>query len=121
MPKPVESHGVMVGLVGEASCVAIKASSLKAYDPGLKLGNEPIPYLGDTTFRSLGAPMAIHFTSDKSREHLKTQLLSMLENVDAPSITCQQKLKLFKVSICPRLTGHLSVSDLPVSWLQNHL
>ena len=33
----------------------------------------------------------------------------------------QQKLKIFKVSICPRLTWDLSISDLPVSWLQNNL
>ena len=45
----------------------------------------------------------------------------MLEKVDATSITCQQKLKLFKVSICPCLTWDLSISDLPVSWLQSHL
>ena len=101
--------------------VAIKASSGKAFDPGLKLGNEPIPYLGDTTFRFLGAPVAIHSTSEESREHLKTKLLSMLEKVDATPITRQQKLKLFKVSICSRLTWDLSISDLPVSWLQNHL
>ena len=45
----------------------------------------------------------------------------MLEKVDATSITCQQKMKLFKVSICPHLTLDLSISDLPVSWLWNYL
>ena len=49
------------------------------------------------------------------------KITSMLEKVDATPITRQQKLKLFKVSICPRLTWDLSISDLPVSWLQSHL
>ena len=83
--------------------------------------SQPIPYLGDTTFQFLGAPVAVHSTSDETREHLITKLASMLEKVDATSITGQQKLKLFKVSICPRLTWDLSISDLPVSWLRNHL
>ena len=63
--------------------------------------------------------MAVHSTSDETREHLITKLASMLEKVDATSITRQQKLKLIKVSICPRLTWDHSISDLPVSWLRN--
>ena len=97
--------------------VPIKASTGKAYNPTLKLNNEPIPYLGETTFRFLGAPVAIHSTSDQSREHLVSKLTSMLQKIDATSITRQQKLKLFKVSLCPRLTWDLSISDLPISWL----
>ena len=107
--------------VSKCVTVAIKASTGKAYNPNLKLKNETIPYLGETTFRFLGAPVAIHSTSDQSREHLVAKLTSMLEKVDATPITRQQKLKLFKVSICPRLTWDLSISDLPVSWLQSHL
>ena len=97
--------------------VAIKASTGKAYNPNLKLNNEPIPFLGETTFRFLGAPVAIHSTSDQSREHLVSKLMSMLEKIDATSITRQQKLKLFKVSICPRLTWDLSISDLHANLL----
>ena len=65
--------------------------------------------------------MAIHPTSDQSREHLVSKLTSMLQKIDATSITCQQKLKIFKVSLCPRLTWDLSISDLPISWLQSQL
>ena len=101
--------------------VAIRASSGKAYNPNLKLGNECIPYLGDTTFHFLGAPVAIHATSVQTREHLIGKLFTMLQKVDAVPITRQQKLKLFKVAICPRLTWDLATSDLPISWLQNHL
>ena len=101
--------------------VAIKASTGRAYNLNLTLSDQPIPYLGDTTFRFLGAPVAIHSTSAETREHLATKLSAMLQKVDNTSITCQQKLNLFKVCICPRLTWDLSISNLPVSWLQNTL
>ena len=65
--------------------------------------------------------MAIHATSVQTREHLIGKLFTMLQKVDAVPITRQQKLKLFKVAICPRLTWDLATSDLPISWLQNHL
>ena len=78
--------------------IAMKASTTKAYNPNLTFSGQPIPYLDDTTFRFLGAPVAVHSTSDETREHLITKLASMLEKVDATSITRQQKLKLFKVS-----------------------
>ena len=77
--------------------VAIKASTGRAYNPNLTLSDQPIPYLGDTTFRFLGAPVAIHSTSAETREHLVTKLLAMLQRVDNTSITRQQKLNLFKV------------------------
>lgn len=65
--------------------------------------------------------MAIHATSVQSREHLIGKLSTMLQKVDEVPITCQQKLKVFKVAICPQLTWNLATSDLPISWLQNHL
>ena len=101
--------------------VAIKASTGRAYNPSLTLSDQSIPYLGDTTFRFLGAPVAIHSISAETREHLVNKLSTMLQRVDDTSITRQQKLKFFKVCICPRLTWDLSISDLPVSWLKNTL
>ena len=44
-----------------------------------------------------------------------------MQRIDDTSVTRQQKLKLFKVSICPHLTWDLSILDLPVSWLWNTL
>ena len=111
----------MAANVPKCVTVAIKASTGRAYNPNLTLSGQPIPYLTDTNFQFLGAPVAIHSTSDESREHLVTKLSSMMQRIDDTFVTCQQKLKLFKVSICPRLTWHLSILDLPVSWLRNTL
>ena len=97
--------------------VAIKTSTGKAYNPDLTLNKEPIPYLGNSTFHFLGTPVAIHFTTAETINHLVTKLSSMLQKVDDVPITRQQKLKLFRICICPRLTWDLSISDLPISWL----
>ena len=97
--------------------VAIKASTGKAYNPDLTLNKESIPYLDNSTFHFLGAPVAIHSTAAETRNHLVTKLSSMLHKVDDVPITRQQKLKLFRICICPRLTRDLSISDLPIWWL----
>ena len=107
--------------VPECVGVAIKTSTGRAYNPNLTLSDQPIPYLGDTTFWFLGAPVAIHSTSAETREHLATKLSVMLQRVDNTSITRQQTFNLFKVCICPHLAWDLSISNLPVSWLQKTL
>ena len=92
--------------------VAITASTGRAYNPNLTLRDQPIPYLGDVIIRFLGVPVA---TSAETRNYFVTKLSAMLQRADNTSITRQQKFKLFKISICPRLTLDLSISDLPVS------
>ena len=94
--------------------VAIKASTGKAYNPDLTLNKEPIPYLGDSTFHFLGAPVAIHSTAAETRNHLVTKLSSMLRKVDDVPITRQQKLKLFRICICPHRPG-ISLSQTCLS------
>lgn len=101
--------------------VAIKANTGKVYNPNLVLSGHTIPYLGDNTFRFLGTPVAIHSTSTESREHLVAKLRVMLEKIDVTPITQQQKLQGFRACMCPRLTWDLSITDLPISWLQNTL
>jgi hypothetical protein len=41
--------------------------------------------------------------------------------VDATLLSKQQKLLLYKLAVCPRLTWDLSVNFLPVSWLKTTL
>ena len=67
--------------------VAIKASTGKAYNPDLTLNKESIPYLDNSTFHFLGAPVAIHSTAAVTRNHLVTKLSSMLQKVDDVPIT----------------------------------
>ena len=65
----------------------------------------------DSTFCFLGAPVSLHDTNMQARAGLLEKLRGLLQKVDATMVTQQQKLKLFKVAICPCLTWDLSVSD----------
>ena len=67
--------------------LAIHSSSGKPYDPELTLNGEPIPYIGDSTFCFLGAPLSVHSTSAQAREGLLRKLRFLLEKVDATLIT----------------------------------
>ena len=59
-----EGQGSQVGRdEGQGSQVCqsgIPGSSAQGYDPSLKLQGDTIPFIGDSTFRFLGAPITIH-------------------------------------------------------------
>ena len=56
--------------VPKCMSLAIRASSGKPYDPKLTLNEEAVPYIGDSTFHFLGAPVSLHNTSMQARESL---------------------------------------------------
>ena len=76
----------------------------RVYDPKLTLCGQDIPFIGNTTFRFLGAPVSVHNIHEKVRSDIVTKLESMLSQVDATLVTCRQKLRLYRDAICPRLT-----------------
>ena len=99
--------------VPKCMSLAIRVSSGKPYDPKLTLNKEAVPYIGDSTFHFLGAPVSLHNTSMQARESLLEKLRSLLQKVDATLVTRRQKLKLYKVGICSRLAWDLSQTSLP--------
>ena len=50
-----------------------------------------------------------------------SKLSVLVEKVDKTLLSAQQKLLLFKLAICPRLTWDLWVNHFPVSWLESTL
>ena len=56
--------------VPKCMSLAIRASSGKPYDPKLTLNEEAVPYIGNSTFHFLGAPVSLHNTSMQARESL---------------------------------------------------
>ena len=101
--------------------LAVQASSGGAYDPKLTLSSEPIPYISTSTFRFLGTPISIHSSSDQARGALLQKLQSMLEKVDNTLLSRQQRLLLYRVGVCPRLSWDLSTSELSITWLKSTL
>ena len=101
--------------------MAIQSSTGRAYDPKLPLSGLPIPFIGASTFRFLGTLISIHSSVAKAKEALLSKLQSLLDRVDRSLVSRQQKLLLFKVSICPCLTWDLTTAQLSTTWLKSML
>ena len=56
---------------------------------------------------------------------IKSQVLNkltrLLERVDGTPVTRQQKLRLYRVGICPRMSWDLAINNLPLSWVTGTL
>ena len=55
------------------------------------------------------------------RENLKLQLSDLLFKVDKSLVSRRQKLKLYSLAICSRLSYPLSLFSLLLSWLERSL
>ena len=86
---------------------AIQSSTGKIADPCLTLSGQQIPSIGKNT--------------NRARAEIKNRLLSMLQLVDQSGVTRLQKLKLYKLAICPRLTWLLTIQEYPASWIEKEL
>lgn len=63
----------------------------------------PIPLIGITTFKFLGAPVSIHHIQKETRSALVTKLERLLSRVDATVVMGQHKLRLYKDTVCTLL------------------
>ena len=111
----------MEAKVPKCCSLAIHASSGKPYDPQLLLNDKVIPYIGTTTFKFLGSPISVHSNEMEVRKVLLEKLERLLMKVDATSVTRQQKCKLYKLAILPRLAWDLSITAFPISWVEKTL
>ena len=89
--------------------------------PALLIGGESIPTVEDDTFKFLGMPVRFYKNSSSARESLKMSLQQMLVSTDETPLTRQQKLRLFKFGVCPRLSWPFLIENLPISWLEQDL
>ena len=98
--------------------LAFHSSTGVLVDPGLELSGQSIPFTGS---RFLG--MTVEVPQDKAgaRKKLLQKLDSMLQAVDKIPLTRQQKLKLYKLAICPRLTWLLTVEEYSITWIEKEI
>ena len=107
--------------VPKCHSLGIRASTGKAVDPGLSIAGEAIPSVDDNSFKFLGMPVRVHNDNTTAKFSLKENLQRMLEVVDQAPVTRQQKLRLFKQGICPRLSWPLLMEDFSITWLERDL
>jgi len=56
-----------------------------------------------------------------TKEALTANLDRMLQAVDTCPSTKNQKLRLYKAGICPRLSWLLLIEELPITWIEREL
>ena len=56
-----------------------------------------------------------------AKQELKARLKHLLQAVDGCLVTRHQKLKLFKLGICPRLNWLLTIYKYPITWIEREL
>ena len=107
--------------VPKCCTMCFQASTGRKIDPGLSLNGEMIPATGDDGFKFLGMLVRVHNYNNDARTSLLKNLKRMLEVVDRSPVTCHQKIRLYKLGICPRLSWTLMVEEFPLTWLERCL
>ncbi len=77
--------------------------------------------MGNNTFKFLGLPIQVPCDTHVARTAIRQSLDRMLQAVDQCPVTRKQKLKLYKLGICPRLTWPLTIQEFPMTWLERNL
>ena len=91
------------------------------FDPNIAIGGEKVPYGGDNEIKFLGLPVDLDLSVSKRQELLLQRLRVFCERVDTLPLKSVQKLKIYKLCICPRLSWLLSVQEYPFSCIERHL
>ena len=107
--------------VPKCRSMAIQASTGKRVCPFLTISGDSIPPAEDGVFKFLGMPVRVHSSNDDARSSLQGSLQRMLTVIAETPLTRQQKLRLFKHVVCPRLSWPLLVEDFSISWLEREL
>ena len=111
----------MKAKVPKCASLAFQASTSQGYDPSLKLQGDTIPFIGDSAFRFLGAPITIHDATADRRGALLLKLEDMLKKVNDTLLTRQQKLHLYSCGICSRLIWDMTITNLSITWVTKNL
>ena len=107
--------------VPKCHTLAIQSSSGRVMDPQLTINDQPIPFIGNTSIKFLGMRVEVPRDLLAAKHELKMKLSNLLQAVDRSLVTRHQKLKLFKLGICPRLNWLIMIYEYPLSWIEKEL
>ena len=103
------------------SLTSIDGQTGRTTNPGLHITQEKIPYLGSNFTSFLGLPINATLSLGSIKEQIHSKLESFLTATDQSPLSRQQKLRIYRLAICPRLTWLLSLTDLPLTWVERTL
>ena len=105
----------------KCQCLAVEASTGRTYDPNLQIQGEKIQFIGKEPIRFLGGTIQVPNNPSLMRDNILAKLTTLLDRVDQTPITRKQKLKLYRLGICPRFSWDLTISEFPISWVEKTL
>ena len=111
----------MTAKVPKCHCLTIEGSSGKVVDPQLVIDSHPIPFILNKSINFLGMKVKVPSDAAAAKQELKAKLKHLLQTVDGCLVTCHQKLKLFKLAICPRLNWLLTINEYLITWIEREL
>ena len=91
--------------------MAIEGSTGKVYNPKLKIAGGDIPFGRNHPMHFQGGTIQVLRNPSLAKQAISTKLASLLKSVDEVPVTRKQKLKLFRLGICPRLSWDLTISE----------
>ena len=88
-------------------------------NPQLSLNSLPIPQVGDEPIKFLSVPLSSTLDNAYHVQYLVRNLQALMAKVDRSYISRKQKLRSFRLAVCPRLAWDLMVIQLPISWVEH--
>ena len=108
----------MKARVPKCHAVPLYGSTGRSVDPKLMFSGQKLPFIANTTIKFLGLPVQIHSDVHQAKLSICEKLQTLLQAVDVCPVTRQQKLKLYKLGICPRYNWPLILFKFPISWIE---
>ena len=123
LPNLVErwlSWSGMRAKVPKCHALGLNASVGKLVDPDLSITGQKIPFASEQV-KFLGRHFELPHDTNRVKKAILSRLQKMFNSVDTCPLTRGQKLKLYRGEVCPRLALHLTIEDLPISWVEKKL
>ena len=111
----------MEAKVPKCHSVSLQPSTGHTIDPKLTLKNQPLPFIGNNPIRFLGINITIPQNPSQIRSEVYGRLEKLLKCVDQCPVTRNQKLKIYKLGVCTRMTWPLTINQFPISWVERNL
>ena len=107
--KPTKCHSL-----------GIRASLGASFDPGLTISGQTVQFI-NKAIKFLSKVIQVPLDAKNIKNQVLQKLTSMLDRVEVSNVTRQQKLRLYRVGICPRIAWDLAINNFPISWVKRKL
>ena len=90
-------------------------------DPQLYLSRSSVPAIEGASFRFLGLPVSDSLDNTEYRLSITQKLNHLMTSLDLTHLRRKQKLKVYSIGVCSRLTWLLMIITLPITWVERNL